>query len=68
MKTLREIAINAPDCNLCLGCLDLAPELFDYDETLNRIRILKNPVDPDEVRHAMTSCPGQAIVFTDGEE
>jgi ferredoxin len=64
----REIEVLAPDCNLCLGCLDMAPEIFAFDDTLNLIRILQNPVDPDEVRLAMTSCPRQAIVYTDGKD
>ena len=65
MSEPREIAINAPDCNMCMGCLDLAPEFFDYDDSLGRIRILQNPVLPEDVRLAMTNCPGQAIVFVD---
>lgn len=68
MSAPREIDVLATECNLCLGCLDLAPEYFGFDDILNRIRILQNPVDPEEVRLAMTSCPRQAIVFTDGEE
>ena len=68
MSKPSEIAIFAPDCNLCMGCLDLAPGIFDFDETLNRVRILKNPVTPEEVNLAMTSCPGQAIVFVDGKD
>ena len=61
----REIAIELGDCRLCQGCIDMNPDVFEWDDALDMPYVCRSKVTEDEVRDIMNSCPVQCIVFVD---
>ena len=62
---LREVAIELGDCRLCQGCIELNPDVFEWDEDLDLPYVCRSKVTEDEVRDIMNSCPEDCIVFVD---
>ncbi|MEF2229359.1 MAG: ferredoxin [Pseudodesulfovibrio sp.] len=63
----REVAIELGDCRGCQGCIDLNPDVFEWDETLDMPYVCRSRVTEDEVRDIMNTCPEGCIVFVDDE-
>ncbi len=61
----REVAIELGDCRSCQGCIDLNPDVFQWDEALDMPYVTRSEVTEDEVRDIMNSCPEGCIVFVD---
>lgn len=64
-KKHREVAIELGDCRSCQGCIDLNPDVFQWDEALDMPYVSRSEVTEDEVRDIMNSCPEGCIVFVD---
>ncbi|WP_041915687.1 4Fe-4S domain-containing protein [Pseudodesulfovibrio mercurii] len=62
---LREVAIELGDCRSCQGCIDLNPDVFQWDEALDMPYVSRSEVTEDEVRDIMNACPEGCIVFVD---
>jgi ferredoxin len=56
-----EVALNQPCCSGCLACVELAPEIFAYDEVAQVAVILKNPCMENVVRKVAAYCPDNCI-------
>lgn len=56
-----EVAINRPCCSGCLACVELAPEIFEYDEAAHVAVVLMNPCEEDAARKAASYCPDDCI-------
>lgn len=61
----REVAIELGDCRSCQGCIDLNPDVFEWDEALDMPYVCRSRVTEDEVRDIMNTCPEGCIVFVD---
>ncbi|WP_243546812.1 ferredoxin [Pseudodesulfovibrio tunisiensis] len=62
---LREIGLDLGECHACQACAELNPEIFEWDETLDRPVVKKSHVTEEEVREAMSCCPKDCILFVD---
>ena len=56
-----EVAVNRPCCSGCLACVELAPEIFAYDEASHVAVVLRNPCEEDLARKAASYCPDDCI-------
>jgi len=63
--TMREVAIELGDCRSCRGCIDLNPDVFEWDEVLDMPFVNRSQVSEDEVQDIMNCCPEGCIVFVD---
>lgn len=55
------VSVNNAECSGCMGCADMFPELFEWDE-VNEVVILKSDeADPDLIHEAMSLCPKDCI-------
>ncbi|WP_272700143.1 4Fe-4S domain-containing protein [Desulfovibrio sp. Fe33] len=61
----REVAIELGDCRSCMGCIDLNPDVFQWDDALDMPYVCRSKVTEEEVRDIMNSCPEGCIVFVD---
>jgi len=62
---LREVAIELGDCSSCQGCIDLNPDIFEWDDVLDMPYVCRSQVTEEEVRDIMNTCPADCIVFVD---
>lgn len=56
-----EVAINGPCCSGCLACVELAPEIFAFDDAAGVAVILKTPGPEDVISKAAAYCPDDCI-------
>lgn len=61
----REVAIELGDCRSCYGCIDLNPDIFEWDDNLDMPYVCREKVTEEEVRDIMNTCPEGCIVFVD---
>ncbi|QJB54890.1 ferredoxin [Pseudodesulfovibrio sp. zrk46] len=61
----REVAIELGDCRLCQGCVDLNPDVFEWDDNMDMPYVCRSKVTEEEVRDIMNTCPEGCIVFVD---
>lgn len=61
----REIGIELGDCRLCQGCIEMNPDVFEWDDNLDMPYVCRSKVTEEEVRDIMNSCPEGCIVFVD---
>ncbi len=62
---LREVAIELGDCCSCQGCIDLNPDVFEWDDVLDMPVVCRSKVTEEEIRDIMNCCPADCIVFVD---
>ncbi|MFH1912702.1 MAG: ferredoxin [Pseudomonadota bacterium] len=62
---MREVAIELGDCRCCRGCIDLNPDVFEWDEVLDMPFVNRSEVSEDEIQDIMNCCPEGCIVFVD---
>ncbi len=62
---LREVAIELGDCRSCQGCIDLNPDVFEWDDVLDIPFVSRSQVTEEEVRDIMNTCPEDCIIFVD---
>lgn len=48
-----------------MGCIDLNPDVFQWDDALDMPYVCRSKVTEEEVRDIMNSCPEGCIVFVD---
>ena len=41
---LREVAIELGDCRSCYGCIELNPDIFEWDDTLDMPYVCRDKV------------------------
>lgn len=56
-----EVAVNRPCCSGCLACVELAPEIFAFDEAAHVAVVLKNPCEENLARKVEAYCPDDCI-------
>lgn len=55
------VHVNNVECSGCMGCVDMFPEVFDWDETTETVIVKTEEADPETVREAMALCPQDCI-------
>jgi ferredoxin len=61
----REIGLDLGRCHGCMGCVELAPELFEWDDDNDQPRLRKGRATEEEVREVMACCPKDCIFLAD---
>ncbi|PID75637.1 MAG: ferredoxin [Deltaproteobacteria bacterium] len=55
-------SIDLLHCSKCLGCVEIAPTVFDYNEALGVMEVLELPLYPVSlVDEAIKNCPRDCI-------
>lgn len=58
---LKDIVLDHICCIRCLGCVEMAPEFFAYDEETDRIVMLHDQASENDVHEAVRICPKECI-------
>lgn len=61
----REVAIELGDCRSCMGCIDMNPDVFEWDDALDMPVVCRSRVTEDEVRDIINCCPEDCIILVD---
>ncbi|MDY0275090.1 MAG: ferredoxin [Desulfomicrobium sp.] len=56
-----EVAINGPCCSGCMACVELAPEVFNFDEAADIAVVIKTPCPADIAHKVAAYCPDDCI-------
>lgn len=62
----KMVVVDTGRCTLCKGCLEVAPEVFRYNQDLNIIQVadLEHYPEP-KVDEAIKLCPEDCITWED---
>jgi len=61
----REIAIETGDCSSCQGCIDMNPDIFEWNDVLDMPFVSRSIVSEEEIRDIVNCCPEGCIIFVD---
>lgn len=61
----REVAIELGDCRSCMGCIDLNPDIFEWDDVLDMPYVCRSKVTEEEVQDIINCCPEDCIILVD---
>lgn len=61
----REVAIELGDCRSCQGCIEMNPDIFEWDEMLDMPFVCRSKVTEEEVQDIVNCCPEGCIIFVD---
>lgn len=65
----RILVIDVGRCTECLGCVEVAPDIFRYNEATGRMEVIDMQEYPEAiVWEAMKNCPKDCIYWEDCEE
>ncbi len=53
------------DCRLCRGCVEMNPDIFEWDENLDMPYVCRSKVTKEEVQDIINCCPEDCIVLVD---
>lgn len=69
LVTMRRILyIDIGRCSDCRGCVEIAEEIFRYNEATGRMEVADLPYyDEERVQEAMKNCPKDCIHWEDIE-
>lgn len=60
----KQVEINQGDCLGCETCVELCPDVFGFNEDLDKAEVLKaEGGDEKAVEEAVASCPAGCIIF-----
>ncbi|SKA69327.1 ferredoxin [Desulfobaculum bizertense] len=65
MSDEKEISINHIACSGCMGCVEMHPELFEWDEVNEKVVLKKEKVSADEIHEMLSLCPQDCIELED---
>ena len=64
---MRMPVVDVVACTLCMGCVEVCPEVFRLNEDLGLIEVIDLETYPqDTVDEAIKYCPEDAIEWTGG--
>lgn len=61
----REIILDLGECNCCMGCIDLNPEIFGWDDASQRPSLIVSKASEDEIWDVLSCCPGDCITLSE---
>jgi ferredoxin len=59
----KEVVIDLEECIGCETCVELCPEVFEFNEDDEKANVIKPEGGPDCVDEAIGSCPASCITF-----
>lgn len=63
---MRRPVVDIGACTLCMGCVEVCPEVFSLNEDAGYIQVLDMDTYPETaVQEAIKYCPEDAIVWED---
>ena len=57
----KRIVIDEPDCQGCETCVEMCPEVFEFDEDAEVAKVINPEAEDDCVEEAIDSCPAECI-------
>ncbi len=57
----RRVIIDEETCEGCETCVELCPEVFEFDEDSQKARVINPEADDECVQEAIDSCPVECI-------
>jgi len=64
----RMLIIDIGRCSECMGCVEIAPEIFRYNEATGRMEVADlTEYSVESVREAIKNCPKDCIYWEDVE-
>ncbi len=60
-----EIGLSLGNCHACQGCVELNPDIFEWDEENDQPRLLKTSASRDEIQHLINCCPKDCIYLVE---
>lgn len=61
----REVAIELGDCRSCMGCIEMNPDIFEWDDNLDMPYVTRSKVTEEEVQDIINCCPEDCIILVD---
>jgi len=60
----RKLVIDADECTGCETCVELCPEVFEFDEETETARVILPEGGPEDcIEEAIDSCPVECIYW-----
>lgn len=59
-------SVNHCECSGCQACVEMCPELFQWDDQGECVVVADESVDREDVERAMAYCPNDCIEIEDG--
>lgn len=64
----REIFIDIPECIGCESCVEVCPDIFEFDEDEEKARLINPEVEDEEcAQESIDTCPVECIHWADEE-
>ncbi len=61
-------SIDLGKCNVCMGCVDVAPNIFRYSDAVGYVEVIERSEYPvADVEEAIKNCPEDCISWTEFE-
>ncbi len=61
----RYIVIDEQECDGCETCVELCPEVFEFDEDAGVARVINPEADDECIEEAIDSCPAECIYWSE---
>jgi ferredoxin len=55
------VIIDEEECEGCETCVELCPDVFEFDEDIQKAKVINPEADDDCVQDAIDSCPVECI-------
>ena len=57
----KHIVIDEDECEGCESCVELCPDVFEFDDDAQKARVIDPQSEADCVEEAIDSCPVECI-------
>jgi ferredoxin len=57
----KRVVIEEEECEGCETCAELCPEVFEFDDDIQKAKVINPESDEDCVQDAIDSCPVECI-------
>lgn len=61
----RYVVIDEQECDGCESCVELCPEVFEFDEDAGVARVINPKADDECIEEAIDSCPAECISWSE---
>ena len=65
MAKIKRVTINQEECVGCQSCVELCPDVFDFDEDQEKASVKESYEDNECIQEAIDSCPTECIEWED---